>query len=84
MEFYRQCTLQKDNLTTVSWIPEKFAKTTKILNLKNEKDEWDDGWRVVSVGENRLPEDVVIKQERNFKEFSYHMLKFGNKKREGL
>jgi hypothetical protein len=84
MDFYRQCTLQKENLIQVSWIPEQFAKTTKILNLKNSRDEWDDGWRVVAVGTTRLPEDVVLKNERNFKEFSYHMLKFGNKKKEGL
>ena len=84
MTFYRQCTLQKGNTTTVSWIPEEFAKTTKILKLKDRDDVWDDGWRVVQVGTMRLAEDVALERARNFKEFSYHMLKFGNKKREAL
>jgi hypothetical protein len=84
MDYYRQCVLKKGNTTTTYWIPEKFTKITMILELRNDKKEWDDGWRVISVGDVRLPEDVVVTQEKDYKEFSYHMLKFGNKKREGL
>lgn len=84
MTFFKQCVLKKDNLTTVSWIPEQFAKATKVLQLKNHQDEWVDGWQVLEAGSVRLPEDVVIRQERNFKEFSYHMNKFGKKNKEGL
>lgn len=83
MEFYRQCVLEKNNIQTVSWIPEKFAKEKFTLELKKGS-EWDDGWRVIEVGLTRLSEDVVVKQERNFKEFSYHMNKFGSKQKEGL
>jgi len=36
--------------TTTSWIPEKFAKMGKYLELRNSNGEWVNGWKVVSVG----------------------------------
>ena len=49
---YRQCTLR---LTTsdghteqTSYIPDKYAKVGKILQLK-ENDIWTDGWEVISI-----------------------------------
>jgi hypothetical protein len=76
--------MTKGNTTQVAWIPEEFAKKTKVLMFKDSNGDWDDGWRVIEAGGTRLPEDVVVRQEKNFKEFSYHMNKFGNKKREAL
>ena len=48
-EFYKQCVLSKGSVQTVTWIPEKFAKKNKVLKIR-EHGEWDDGWKVESVG----------------------------------
>lgn len=47
---YTQCSLTRKNSTIVSWIPSKFAKIGQILKLKDEYDEWTDGWEVRGVG----------------------------------
>lgn len=52
---YRQCQLVKENITTVSWIPEKYAKLNKVLKLKNN-DVWTDGWIVTTVSEDSIDE----------------------------
>lgn len=79
MTYYKQCVLKKGNSQTVSWIPEQYAKVDKILSLKE-----DDGWQVLHVGAVRLSESVVVEQERDYKEFSYHMQKFGGKNKKSL
>jgi len=43
-----QCVLRKDSLTQVSWIPTKFAKIGKQVELK-ENGEWESGWQVEAV-----------------------------------
>ena len=53
--YYRQCCLQRGKTnevhwTTVSWIPEKFAKVGWTLQLKDRHGVWVDGWDVVKVG----------------------------------
>lgn len=60
---YRQCTLRKklsefSHAQQVSYIPEKYAEMGRTLKLKDEHDEWDDGWVVISAGElNSHPPD---------------------------
>jgi hypothetical protein len=55
--YYRQCRLNKSGmLDQVSWIPEQFAVLGKVLKLRNEGGEWDDGWVVKNVGDTRLDE----------------------------
>jgi hypothetical protein len=50
-EYYRQCVLERGNVTTVSYIPESIAKQGQVVKLKQTKSaDWDEGWRVVSVG----------------------------------
>ena len=59
----RQCILWKPDPSVnggsfqTSWIPEKFAKKGKVLELK-EGDKWEDGWKVYSVGA-RAKNDIV-------------------------
>lgn len=56
--FYRQCRLQRGNTETVSWIPSEFAKTGRVISLK-DKEQWTD-WKVLSAGsehEGRLVEN---------------------------
>jgi hypothetical protein len=60
--FYCQCRLTKKiptgQLELVSFIPEKFAVVDRILKLKNEDGQWEDGWRVHNVG-SRVGEDLL-------------------------
>lgn len=72
---YRQCRIEKrvDERTTrtqVTWLPEKFARIGAYLQLRQATDNWDNGWRVLSVGsravsESQLPDaHATIRQHR--------------------
>lgn len=67
----RHCTLEKKlgsgTMTTVSWIPEEFAKVGRVVKLKNG-DEWSDGWTVKQVPNFSMSSDVVAKIERSHKD----------------
>lgn len=71
MNYYNQCTLEKEvvaqtqqtdpsrlTLKQVSWIPTKYASLGRIVKLKNDQGEWEDGWTITSVGE-KTPENVI-------------------------
>jgi hypothetical protein len=52
---YRQCGLVRDLgndvlASQVSFIPAKFAKKNVVVKLKDDNGEWEDGWKVVTVG----------------------------------
>lgn len=51
---YIQCEMKRtivDGLVrTISFIPQRFAKLGRVLKLKNEHDQWVDGWTVEFVG----------------------------------
>ncbi len=64
---YAQCTLTRKNQIQVSFIPEKFAIKGKTLKLKNDQDEWENGWVVDSIGEFR-DEDSVPDVHNSIKE----------------
>jgi len=57
-----QCWLKQHNqiydTSTTSWIPEKFAKLGKILQLKNLNG-WSNGWEVISVGARKSSSFVI-------------------------
>ena len=56
---YKQCVLRKANRWQTSWIPAKFAKVGGILKIKDDCDQWEDGWVVEHVGsESEEPADV--------------------------
>ena len=61
--FYRQCrlvkTTPKGECVQVSWIPEPYAATGRVLKLRDRDGVWDDGWRVLGAGERRLKADEV-------------------------
>ena len=52
---YKQCHMVKqlENGTKhiTSYIPEKYAVLNKIVKLRDDDGEWEDGWRVISAGE---------------------------------
>jgi len=59
-QYYIQCTLQKrtpnSRITQIAWIPEKFVIKDKVLKIRDQNDEWDDGWVVMSDGGARKEE----------------------------
>ncbi len=61
--FYRQCRLVKrlevGELVQVSWLPEPYASTGRVVKLRDRDGAWDDGWVVAGAGTNRLPADQV-------------------------
>lgn len=62
---YIQCTLQKQNITTVSWIPANFVKSGKILDIKLNDGNWSSGWKIIHFGghyEGEEPPSVKIKE----------------------
>jgi len=80
--YFRQCILQKGNTTKVTWLPEKYAKVGKILELKvflaNDDSEsdcilkdggWEDGWKVAKVGTIRLTKEENSSISRDYR---YH------------
>lgn len=63
---YTQCIFQNGEKQTTSWIPSSFAKLGRVLRLKNEQDEWEDGWVVAEIG-TTLSAEYVFEHERDFK-----------------
>lgn len=59
---YKQCRLQNGNRTLVSWIPSKFAKIGRLLELKGE-----DGWEVLAVGSVEMNQGQVTKMRNAHK-----------------
>ena len=59
---YKQCKLKRENTTTTSWIPVKFAKVGKCVKLKDE-----DGWIVEEVGSLARPYDDVSERSQDYK-----------------
>ena len=61
--FYRQCRLVKQiaggKLVQVSWLPEPFAASGRVLKLRGADGTWDDGWLVIGAGDRRLPAELV-------------------------
>ena len=77
----RQCRLEKPiesggQRMMVTWLPEKFAKVNDIVKLKNEDDEWIDGWKIVTVGDTRITYEDSNKQSQAHKS----MATYGGKK----
>ena len=69
--YFKQCSLElvtKDNkMTTVSWLPEKYAIKDKYVQLKNRKTgEWVNGWRITLVGTKRKTQEEVIESSKDY------------------
>lgn len=65
-EIFFQCLLERKTenatITTTSWIPKKYAKKDKYIQLREKKEdgytEWIDGWKVISICSKSLKENV--------------------------
>jgi hypothetical protein len=49
---YRQCALKKRDSHHMAWIPTQFANVGKFIKIKQDDGSWDDGWEVMSTGED--------------------------------
>lgn len=69
-EFYVQCRLQRHRVDgfpayKVSWIPEKFAETGRMLKIKVDGS-WEKGWKVVDVWGGRLSREEINNRSRYY------------------
>ena len=69
---FKQCALSRlaredrsRRIRQVTWLPEKFAKVGKILELKISDEEWEEGWRVDEVWSS-VSEEYVREHERDY------------------
>jgi len=66
----RQCRLCKkedgQEVSTTSWIPEKYAKVGRSIKLKNNFNLWDYGWEVSEVF-TRSMSDMVDERSQDYK-----------------
>jgi hypothetical protein len=67
---YRQCVLKKQLSDEayeqqVSWIPEPFCVTGKVLKLQNTDGTWENGWIVTEAGEPQ-PASYVEEHSRDW------------------
>jgi len=69
-KYYCQCILHKKMehgyKELVSWIPDRYAKMNKWLELKNEEGEWEDHWQVIYVG-SKTKAELVEAREVDYK-----------------
>jgi len=79
--YYKQCTLRKTLGPTTTrcqtaWIPEKFAIKGKVIKIrdKDDGDQWDDGWVVLSNGGTKRSEKQLP---------DYHAMIKGHRKKTG-
>ena len=60
---YRQCTLKKKLSkgvkTTTTFLPTEFSIVEKVIKLKDNNGEWDDGWVVESVSKEEYDSDYI-------------------------
>ena len=72
---YTQCTLVRNHVTTVAYIPSEFTVLNKVLQIKTEQGIWQDGYVVQHVGHTvtELPDSHQAIKE--------HMLNTGDKLR---
>lgn len=48
--FYLQCTLVRNEVHQVSWIPKEIAIKDAVIDLKEDDGSFDRGWTVTTVG----------------------------------
>jgi hypothetical protein len=76
--YYRQCRLSRKTPTgeaqQVSWLPDQYAVAGKVLKLRDDDKNWENGWVVVGAGQNRLAQDQLP---------DYHQLIKGHRKMTG-
>ncbi len=59
--YYRQCLLVKNTptgtLSQTSWLPEQFAKVGEVVQLRDCRGLWNNGWIVSCASVTRIVED---------------------------
>jgi hypothetical protein len=65
IDFYKQCTLRKDNTFTVAWIDANRAIIGETVTIKHDNGTLEDGWRVETAS-SPLAASIVEANERNY------------------
>jgi len=65
--YHKQCKLEKRieqgvYYTTHSWIPARYAKVGKLLDLKDDDGNWDHGWTVKEVWATKPTNEVLARE----------------------
>ena len=64
---YRQCRLVKripdGECVQMSWLPSEFAREGRILKLRDDEGNWDDGWVVRDVGNTATEADLTLSDQ---------------------
>jgi hypothetical protein len=83
-EFFQQCVLTQDTTTIVTWLPEKFCKVGRKLQLK-DNDKWSAVWIVNYVNPDKTdnPPDYR-KQIRKHRENTGDSMPKNKRRRMGL
>ena len=72
-EQYRQCRLVKrlreGQSVQMSYIPDEFAREGRVVKLRDEAGDWDDGWVIALVGQS-LCETELHEHELAHRRFS--------------
>lgn len=68
-EFYCQCELRKrcdtGELIDIAWIPEKFAKVNKLVNIKLDDGKLDGPWKIIKVY-SKVESEKIEGSERDY------------------
>ncbi len=64
-EMQTQCRLERGQAKQTSWIPSEFATEGRIVDLKDRRGFWSEGWRVAKVYSS-MPAAVIAERERDF------------------
>jgi hypothetical protein len=66
---YTQCllskTIQNKEYVVVAWIPSQFAKVNEIVKIKTPDGQWENGWKVKEIY-NQRDEKSVLEHERDY------------------
>jgi hypothetical protein len=66
-KFYIQCRMQKNNISIIEWIEEKYAVIGNTLTVKLN-DKWESDYRVISFGGKIDAETLLAVIHMNFAE----------------
>ena len=69
--FYKQCRFASPTengvMGHIAWVPEKFAELGRVVYFGKKRSNPDRYWKVTQVSNHRVPEDYLIRHERDWK-----------------
>jgi len=50
-----------------TWLPQEYAELDKYLELKNDDDQWENGWQVVDIYDPPMEEAQLMERSQDYK-----------------